>query len=112
MKGNRIFSKKFGLILLLPSALIFLLVSVYPLCTGLILSFQNNSLFSSDQANFIGIQNFISILSTDTECLFIRFRIFLTVKFRCSLQNIIPCFNTYSLGHFSCGIEYELELAS
>ena len=67
MKGNRIFSKKFGLILLLPSALIFLLVSVYPLCTGLILSFQNNSLFSSDQANFIGIQNFISILSTDTE---------------------------------------------
>ena len=49
MKGNRIFSKKFGLILLLPSALIFLLVSVYPLCTGLILSFQNNSLFSSDQ---------------------------------------------------------------
>ena len=57
MKGNRIFSKKFGLILLLPSALIFLLVSVYPLCTGLILSFQNNSLFSSDQANFIGIQN-------------------------------------------------------
>ena len=67
MKGNRIFSKKFGLILLLPSVLIFLLVSVYPLCTGLILSFQNNSLFSSDQANFIGIQNFISILSTDTE---------------------------------------------
>lgn len=67
MKGNRIFSKKFGLILLLPSALIFLLVSVYPLCTGLILSFQNNSLFSSGQANFIGIQNFISILSTDTE---------------------------------------------
>lgn len=37
------------------------------MCTGLILSFQNNSLFSSDQANFIGIQNFISILSTDTE---------------------------------------------
>lgn len=42
MKGNRIFSKKFGLILLLPSALIFLLVSVYPLCTGLILSFILN----------------------------------------------------------------------
>lgn len=45
MKGNRLFSRRFGYMLIFPSAIVFLIVSIYPLLTGIMLSFQNSSLY-------------------------------------------------------------------
>lgn len=67
MKGNRLFSRRFGYMLIFPSAIVFLIVSIYPLLTGIMLSFQNSSLYKGDEKKFVGLKNIITILTSDAE---------------------------------------------
>ena len=53
--------------LIFPSAIVFLIVSIYPLLTGIMLSFQNSSLYKGDEKKFVGLKNIITILTSDAE---------------------------------------------
>ena len=67
MKGNRLFTRRFGYMLIFPSAIVFLIVSIYPLLTGIMLSFQNSSLYKGNEKKFVGLKNIITILTSDAE---------------------------------------------
>jgi len=51
----------FGYQLLLPSAVLFLLISVYPLISGICMSFTNKSLMRSGQTKFVFLENYIKL---------------------------------------------------
>ena len=51
----------FGYKLLLPSSVLFLLISVYPLVSGIWMSFTNKSLMRSNQTKFIFLENYIKL---------------------------------------------------
>lgn len=46
MKGNRLFSRRFGYMLIFPSAIVFLIVSIYPNSKYLSAVNGNNAFFS------------------------------------------------------------------
>lgn len=66
--SNRVKTRKksrdyFGYKLLLPSAILFLLISVYPLISGIWMSFTNKSLMRSSETKFIFLENYIRLFS-------------------------------------------------
>lgn len=58
-------SKTFGVLMLMPAFLIILALEVYPLLAGISYSFFNFRLDRPQNRSFIGIRNFISVLTTD-----------------------------------------------
>lgn len=60
-------SRKLGYILLLPASLLIILVSLYPLVNGIILGFQDYNLLRPKRRKFVGFDNFIEILTKDSE---------------------------------------------
>ena len=56
-----------GYYLLIPAALLIILINVFPLVRGIMLSFMQYSLRRVRDARFIGFENFIEILSRDKE---------------------------------------------
>lgn len=52
----------FGCRLLLPSTVLFLLVSVYPLLSGIFMSFTNRNLMRSNETEFIFLENYRTLL--------------------------------------------------
>jgi ABC-type sugar transport system permease subunit len=58
-------SKTFGVVMLMPAFLIILGVAVYPLLTGISYSFFNFRIDRPQNRSFIGIENFINVLTTD-----------------------------------------------
>jgi multiple sugar transport system permease protein len=72
MKKNSLLKLKLrnnslGYKLLLPATLLIAVISIYPLFRGISLSFMNYSIRRMKQAKFIGIDNFIRLLTTDSE---------------------------------------------
>lgn len=61
VKKGRKSSDYFGYKLLLPSTVLFLLISVYPLVSGINMSFTNKSLMRSNQTKFVFLENYISL---------------------------------------------------
>lgn len=70
MKRNkeRLGSNRFGYLLLVPSAALILLISVYPLLSGVYMSFTNQSFLKPNQNDFIGLANYAKLIQ-DTEFL-------------------------------------------
>lgn len=60
IKGSKS-NSRFGYKLLLPSAVLFLLISVYPLISGIYMSFTNQSLMRSGQTKFVFLENYIRL---------------------------------------------------
>jgi ABC-type sugar transport system permease subunit len=58
-------STTFGVVMLMPAFLIILILQVYPLLTGIVYSFFNFRLDRPQNRSFIGIENFIKVLTTD-----------------------------------------------
>lgn len=73
MKKNRVHetsalkNRRLGYILLIPASILIALVSLYPLINGIILGFQNYNLLRPKKRAFVGFDNFIEILTKDTE---------------------------------------------
>lgn len=61
VKTSRKNKDYFGYKLLLPSTVLFLLISVYPLISGIWMSFTNKSLMRSNQTKFIFLENYIKL---------------------------------------------------
>lgn len=59
---------RFGYKLLLPSTALFLFISVYPLLSGIAMSFTNRNLMRPDQTKFVFLENYIELFR-DTEFL-------------------------------------------
>lgn len=57
--------KTLGYILTAPATLMVLVISIYPLLNGIILSFQNKNLIMKDSGDFIGLKNYQDLLQDD-----------------------------------------------
>lgn len=55
-------SKRFGYLLLVPSAVLIILISVYPLLSGIYMSFTNQSFLKPNQNDFIGLANYAKLM--------------------------------------------------
>ena len=60
-------SKRLGYLMLLPALAVILLIQIYPFLDGFKLSFTNSNLLSPGKEKFIGLQNYIDILTKDKE---------------------------------------------
>lgn len=60
-------SKKLGYFMIIPATILILLISIYPLLNGILLSFQKYNLLKPLNRKFVGFENYIKILTTDTE---------------------------------------------
>ena len=63
----RLRNNNLGYKLLIPATLLICVISIYPLFRGILLSFMSFSIRRMNQARFNGLENFIRILTTDTE---------------------------------------------
>jgi multiple sugar transport system permease protein len=60
-------SKTLGYIMTVPASLLILVISIYPLINGILLSFQNYNLMKPNDRRYIGLENFITLIGTDKE---------------------------------------------
>ncbi|GHV39739.1 sugar ABC transporter permease [Spirochaetia bacterium] len=60
-------SKLLGYIMTAPAILLFLLISVYPLLNGIILSFENYNPVMPAARAFVGLENYAKLLGNDAE---------------------------------------------
>ena len=74
-------------VLLLPSILLILIVSFYPLLSSIYLSFTNKNILKPNQLKFVGIDNFLKIL-TDPE-FYDTIRVSLVYAFSCAFGSFI-----------------------
>jgi multiple sugar transport system permease protein len=63
----RLGNNSLGYKLLLPATLLIAVISIYPLFRGISLSFMSYSIRRMRQAKFIGLDNFMRLLATDSE---------------------------------------------
>ena len=66
-KTTALKNKRLGYILLIPASVLIALVSLYPLINGIILGFQDYNLLRPKKRAFAGLDNFIEILTKDSE---------------------------------------------
>ena len=60
-KRNKIESKRLGYIMTIPATILILLVSIYPLINGIILSLKKYNVLHPDRQKFIGLENFVEL---------------------------------------------------
>jgi ABC-type sugar transport system permease subunit len=60
-------SKTLGYIMTIPASILILMISIYPLINGILLSFQNYNLMMPNDRRYIGLGNFITLIGTDKE---------------------------------------------
>ncbi|MDR1903667.1 MAG: sugar ABC transporter permease [Treponema sp.] len=60
-------NKTLGYIMTIPTTVLILLISIYPLINGILLSFENYNLMRPFERRFIGLENFKTLITTDTE---------------------------------------------
>jgi len=66
-KKNTLESNALGYALLIPATLIILAISIYPFFYGVFLSFHNHNIGRPDQTAFVGLENFIRLITSDSE---------------------------------------------
>lgn len=59
--------KRLGYLMLLPSLIVILLIQIYPFLDGVKMSFTNYNLQKPGKTKFIGLQNYIEILTKDKD---------------------------------------------
>jgi ABC-type sugar transport system permease subunit len=60
-------SRTLGYIMTIPASLLILVVSIYPLLNGILLSFQNYNIMKPNDRRYIGFENFINLIGKDRE---------------------------------------------
>lgn len=76
--GN--FEKKtLGYIMTLPATAMALIVSIYPLLNGILLSFQNKNLIMKNQGDFVGLENYLKIMKDEDFFNAIKFSFIYTI---------------------------------
>ena len=66
-KKGKLERNTLGYMLLIPASLIILAISVYPFMYGIFLSFHDHNIGRPDDTSFIGLDNFVRLITTDTE---------------------------------------------
>lgn len=61
VKKNRIESNRLGYLMTIPATLLILMVNIYPLFNGIVLSLQKYNLQHPDKRKFIGFENYIKL---------------------------------------------------
>jgi multiple sugar transport system permease protein len=56
-----------GYFMTMPATLLILVISIYPLLNGILLSFQNRNIMKPNDRKFIGLENFINLIGKDRE---------------------------------------------
>ena len=66
-KAARLESKRLGYFLTIPSSILILAISFYPLIQGISLSFESYNLMKPKKRKFVGFDNFKELLFSDNE---------------------------------------------
>lgn len=67
VKTKKIGNPTLGYIFILPAVLIVLVVRLYPMLYGIFMSLTNYNLTRQNKVEFVGLQNFIDLISNDNE---------------------------------------------
>jgi multiple sugar transport system permease protein len=60
-------SRTLGYIMTIPASLLILVISIYPLFNGILLSFENYNIMKPNDRRFIGLENFVNLIGKDKE---------------------------------------------
>lgn len=67
IKAAKLESKRLGYLLTIPASILILIISLYPLVNGILLSFENYNLMKPTKRKFVGLENFRELIAADTE---------------------------------------------
>ena len=60
-------SKRLGYLMTIPASILILVISIYPLIQGILMSFQDYNLQRPNQRAWNGLENYITLITEDTE---------------------------------------------
>jgi len=66
-RKNTLERNTLGYVMLIPATIIILAISIYPFLYGVFLSFHNHNIGRPDDAAFVGLENFIRLITSDRE---------------------------------------------